>query len=445
MNQQEMLSALSVLPPNGTLYDAGEGNTAYQLSDAAEADVLALTDRLKKDGFALYAANRIGASRFQTYVRDASETVAFVHVMFHAAVRVLRITYGPLAYLPAITEPVFEKKAKPSITQMHLQMSDNTLVCDSLTGRIASNNGAPGMSYLLQLADGRFIVIDGGNSDGVVTPALQNERGDWVVGEPTKTEDAKRLYDTMCSMLPAGESKPTVALWLITHAHGDHMTLATDFLEIYKDCFDLELVAFNFLRFENTDFAPIMQTWVTDFRTRVQTNFPHAKTWILHTGQKLVLPGCTMDVLCTAEDFACSGKRLFDGNEVSAVVRFVIGNTSFLALADAYPTTCIFMRDAYRDALQSDILQLSHHGFNGGVEVRGLYCLVDPKICFWACDEFRFRNDRRNIGSAREESSSHMNYWLRNTLWKRGEELGTREHYTESYQTTVDAETGEKQ
>lgn len=439
MNVQKIRELLSELNANAVIYDVGEGNFAYNLPNADKALVKLLSERLTQIGFQSYFSNRIGPSRFETFV-DAD---LFVHVIYHAAISTLRVVYGPKAYLPSTTPPIYERKVKSTITQTQIQMSDNSIVCDSISGVITANRGAPGMSYLLQIADGRFVMIDGGNCDGYVTPAVLNERGDFVVSEKIKTEDAKHLYDTMCSMMPEGFEKPTVAAWLITHAHGDHMGLPIQFFKTYAGQVNVELLAFNFLNPE-LDFAPWVLNYIKDFQTSAVACDPTVQTWTLHTGQKLLLPDCTIEVLFTAEDFKCTGNPLGDFNNLSAVFRITIGNTVFMVLGDTYPISQAIMRDAYRDNLKCDILQISHHGFDGSGTARGWYESMDPKICFWACDEFRFRKDKRNLGNATEGHLFFSHYWLRNTPWVRGEAVGERQHYTASYTTVIDAESGKK-
>ena len=63
------------------------------------------------------------------------------------------------------------------------------------TGCPTMQNGA---ALLFRLADGRFLIIDGGY-----------------------TEDAEQLYATMRRL--AGESPLRIAAWVLTHAHGDHL------------------------------------------------------------------------------------------------------------------------------------------------------------------------------------------------------------------------------
>ena len=419
----------------GELYESNEGYYIYNVTDTSKNVYNGFTQRLTADGFTTYATNEIGESEFGTYVKDSIYGRQVLYTMYHGALNTLRLTWGPLEYLPNAKPIAASDAVTPTITQMYMQMSDNGY---GLGGIANNTTGAPGMSYLLQISDGRFIVIDGGNSDGSVTTAVQDENGKWVLGETIRTKDEQRLYDTMCDMMPSGSVQPTVAAWFFSHIHGDHMNLALNFMNTYKGKFTLELVGYNFLAFN--DFAH-----VKTFRERLEANFPEAKTWIMHTGQQLFLNGCEIEVFSTPEDYVCTGKELTDANDGCVVFRVTMGATTFMVLGDAYPTTGEFMRDAYGDALESDILQLAHHGFNGAVQTDGFYEKIDPKICLWPCDEFRFRTDGRNLGSNSPGSDFYMNWWLRNVAWEREDgSSGQRTHYTASYMTTIDANTGKK-
>ena len=429
---------IPALPKEGQLYYAGEGNYAYNLTNVSTRTVNDFINQIESDGFKRYTSNTIGSSEFQTYIKDSIHSRMVVYVMYHPTLKTLRLTYGPMEYLPNATPIQAANAIEPTITQMHMEMVDNGFGKDNI---VNNTTGAPGMSYLLQLSDGRFIVIDGGNADGTITPAVQDDKGHWSIGEEIQTKDSERLYKKMRELQIDRNKPPTIAVWFISHAHGDHMLLATDFLYTYKDKISLELVAFNFLDVPSTKLPTIMLTWENNFRSRVQQYFPDAQTWIMHTGQQLFLPGCEIEVFATAEDFLCTGSPVTDGNNICAVYRITLGNTSFMVLGDAYPVTSEFMRDAYGTALESDILQLSHHGFEGSGMTAGFYQYINPKICFWPCDEFRFRMDPRTLGT---HGAFPMNYWLRNSKWTRGTESGVREHYTSSYTTTINADTGKK-
>ena len=97
-----------------------------------------------------------------------------------------------------------------------------------------------------------------------------------------------------------------------------------------------------------------------------------------------------------------------------------------MLLGDCEKELCQFMADVYGEELKSDILQLSHHGYNGAC--LDLYRYIDPDICFWASDEYRFYNDPRCLGTA---SGYDFNAWLRDDSIRR------REHYHASADTTI--------
>ena len=300
------------------------------------------------------------------------------------------------------------------------------------------------MSYVIQLSDGRFIVIDGGNADGEVRTVTYNEAsGKWEVSAVSHTStDAQRLYDTMNAMKPAEHEKPRIAAWFISHAHGDHWDLPRNFLRDYKNKVELEVIAFNFPEQESAKIAEWRLTLMNECKTIAQENFG-ANVWIMHTGQVMELPGATVEVLSTVEDFYCEGginslSKEVDINNTCIVFRVTIGGMSFIVLGDAYPVTCQFMADAYGDALQSDIMQVSHHGYNGAVI--DLYQAIDPKICLWPCDEYNFRTGSSQIGT--QTGYYKFNWWLRNNPWTRDSQTGVRTHYALASSTTIHVKTG---
>ena len=64
-----------------------------------------------------------------------------------------------------------------------------------------TENVSNGLSVLIRLTDGRFIVIDGGFN---------------------RTECADALIKAIKEQSKAYTNKPVIAGWIITHAHGDH-------------------------------------------------------------------------------------------------------------------------------------------------------------------------------------------------------------------------------
>ena len=196
------------------------------------------------------------------------------------------------------------------------------------------------------------------------------------------------------------------------------------------------MVAYNFPDFDtyqNVSGIWGMRSGAVSFQEKIAQDYPNAETWIMHTGQRQYVPGCEIEVCATVEDFYCSGNALTDGNNTSNAIRINLNGTTIMMLGDIYPVGCKFMADAYGSALESDILQLTHHGFNGGVYA--LYVNVNPKICFWACDDYRFANDSRNLG----QGSCDFNSYVRYTKWTRSDgSSGDRIHYTAERDHTIE-------
>jgi len=432
------------IPMNGTLYSVGEGNYAYTVSNATEQMVNTFLADMVRDDFSVYSEHAVGSSRFATYVKDSIYGQMVVYTMYHPEINEFRLTYGPMEYLPNVTPLKADNKADPTITQMFLETAYQSDKMTLSGSTITANDSIAGMSYILQLSDGRFIVIDGGSADCDVRTVKYNaSSGKWeVVSDTRRSTDGKRLYDTMNAMKPASHTKPRVAVWFITHAHADHWNLAWNFLNDYKNKIKLETLAFNFPEPNRGNLTTSRQKRINEFKLLAKNTYG-ADLWVMHTGQVMELPGASIEVLSTVEDYYCEGKadaltKEIDLNNTSATLRVHIGSLSFMVLGDAYATTCRFMSDAYGNALQSDVLQLAHHGFNGAtLEV---YQAIDPKICLWPTDEFHYRTAPQTMGTA---AGYEFNHWLRNNPWKRdGGAQGAREHYTMSYVTTIHAQTG---
>ena len=79
------------------------------------------------------------------------------------------------------------------------------------------------------------------------------------------------------------------------------------------------------------------------------------------------------------------------GNEQSMVIKFDTGKTSLLILGDTGIKSSEKLLKNQREKLDSDIVQMSHHGQNGATEE--LYKAVSPKICLWPTPEWLWNND----------------------------------------------------
>ena len=86
-----------------------------------------------------------------------------------------------------------------------------------------------GMCYVIQLADGRFIVVDGGEA-----------------ATEKRCRANKDILYAYLKQRTAGD-KIRIACWLITHFHSDHTDVATQFIQEYKHELEIDRFLFNYV------------------------------------------------------------------------------------------------------------------------------------------------------------------------------------------------------
>ncbi len=334
--------------------EGGEGANIYTYTNVSIEQLAAYEKTLVCSGYVKHSSNVIGDNRFATYVGYTDE----VHLVYNPALgNRLRVVHTALGDLPNATEPTYTAVVTPSLTQLARAGAEDN-----------GSDSAPGMSYVLQLADGRFLIIDGG---------------------PENQADINSLMQFLTDNKPATDAKPRVS-WLFTHAHGDHMGLALAFLNQKHGDIVLESVYFNFPQLSEMNIpnesASAMAVFTERLTAALNTYYPAAARVRCHTGQKIMLPDCAIEVLFTHEDYYPN--EFSWGNHTSAAFRITVREKSFVVLGDAEVGLCNQMATIYGNALKSDILQPSHHGLNGGTQA--LYELIRPTYCLWPIDATRF-------------------------------------------------------
>ncbi len=380
-------------PAMEQVYRCGKDSVELCLRGVTSAGYAAYGKALADAGYRLHAENAIKACRFATYVgQDKTLQLNFDPDLCEGT---LRIVSEPVGYLPATEAPAYTRVCNTTFTQI---------------GRAAvETQGAPGMSYITQLADGSFVIVDGG---------------------PFHARDEADLFDFLTARTPAGQ-KPVIAAWFITHVHHDHMALAIHFLEDYHDQIELKLAAYNFPRYEtlvdchDVQNNPARYYPLADgFIGNVRKYWPDAPHFVIHAGQKLYLADAEIEILYTHEDQYPTHMPWI--NHTSVAFRITVGEKTVMILGDCEKSLCRQMAKAYGDYLKSDILQLTHHGFNGAcLEINRA---IDPDICLWACSKTKFETDPRTLGT---EKGYDFNAYLRD------ESIKKREHYHSSQTATV--------
>ena len=228
-----------------------------------------------------------------------------------------------------------------------------------------------GMSYVFQLADGSFFLIDGGY---------------FTKGEA----------DGLFAFLKArGGEKPVIRGWLFTHAHQDHIGCFMDFVLRHADETVIEGLHYNFQpvdlskakgdpRRKSNDIAT-----VREFYDILETRCARIPVTKLHTGDVLRFGELETEVLYTADDILPLETSF---NDYSCVTKVTIGGQSVLFLGDVQTEGSKWLLEHQKDKLPSDFVQVAHHGLNGATEE--LYRAIGASVALFPCPDFEFEKNK---------------------------------------------------
>ena len=334
---------MSALP----LYEGGHFSAFYKAGNDVNEVIIADTnldeykDYLKKleaNGFTCYTTHQITENHFATYTND-KYTVTAGYYDYETSARVLIEPLAPAVGLES--ENVYTPVTTSQITMLGMEYKNND-------GGYTSN----GLSVLIRLTDGRFIVVDGGFNRAKHSSELMRHL------KEQSADYAKSMKDI------------TIAAWIITHPHGDHDGMIygrySDFMGITVERFIVNFLSESELtKADNSD--SVGGNWNTSegFEyAKVLTAAKALKATVhqVHVGQVFWLADLKMEVLYTIESF---GPKVCNAlNTTSIVLRMEFGGkTVYLSTGDATGNGMEICTKMYGDYLQSDIIQVCHHGY----------------------------------------------------------------------------------
>lgn len=230
-----------------------------------------------------------------------------------------------------------------------------------------------GMSYIYQLASGSFIIIDG----GYFTPGEED-----------------RLF-SLLSQLSSG--RPHIKGWFFSHAHQDHIGCFINFIEKYHDKADIDELFYNFQptrhRFAPGDWQKKSNDLATikHFYKVIKKYSSFFSIHTLKTDECFAIEELKFEVLYTQENLYPE-KASF--NDYSAVFSVEYGNQKTIFLGDIQSKGSAFLLEHKSGKLKADIVQFSHHGFNGAT--KELYAAIDPSVILFPAPDFEYEKNCRN-------------------------------------------------
>lgn len=333
------LNGLPKYPSNETtIVDCRDSTSMIVAKRTTIADFAEYCSALEKEGFALYSSrDDVNGNFFRIYTKDGIAVNAY----FTPSSKSARIISGPITDIPTKEVDKTPENVKPSLT--------------ILSQGERFNNGL-GMIYLLP--NGKFLIIDGGYVRG------------------------KQLYNILKDLAPNDE-EIIITAWYISHTHGDHQQALTSFLkERHKDV-KIESVLYNYTTTEQYNSITTGSDGANSAKSfsNTLTNYLSKDTKVIkpHTGQIYNYGSANVEILYTVEDVL--PQTLDYLNTSSLVVRVNIGDHSMLALADTTHVSGDIMRNMFGSYLESDMVQLAHHGTYPGYA--SLYNTIKAPVLIW--------------------------------------------------------------
>ena len=320
----------------------------HTFQNTSAAAFITYLNALEEDGWQQYSNNIIeGTNLFATYTKEEKSLYCY----YISAKQRAYVISTPNQNLEVREQDnQYETVCTPQLTQIQLK-------CEQYSG---------GMSYLIRLSDGRFIIVDGGYNEGAYYQAQQ-------------------LYKYMQEQNVL--DKITVAAWILTHPHSDHLGTATDFLRYYTPAdINIQEFIYNFPSKEDStidsDLVNMDDTaCLPTFLLALDMLWPDMKITICHTGQKYHFADAKIEFLHTIEDYYPLSIATLSSNNVngaSAIFTLEIAGQKTMFLGDCAEDESNALVKMWGSYLQSDIMQASHHCQRGGTVE--LYQAIDPTV-----------------------------------------------------------------
>ena len=227
--------------------------------------------------------------------------------------------------------------------------------------QIANRTLTQMMSYIIDTPEGNVIVIDG----GYYCP-----------------EDAQNLYEEL------KKRDLHVDLWLITHAHCDHLGALLWLIENLP-VFDIRIdkLCYNFPDEQwISKRKPSDQRLAIPFLRAVETlNLP---VYTPVTGDIFSCGSVSLEIISHPEEYASYPN--INPTSLITIAHFPKRNVLFLGDFDIHGQT-EFLRKRDVSKLRVDIVQMAHHGQNG-ID-RAFYELIRPKICLYTAPDWLWENN----------------------------------------------------
>lgn len=333
-------------------------------SDATPELFDAYVAKIAASGYTKYADHTMAESKFATFINDKY----MLNVGFYDHYNEIRVIVesadAPKPEAENTYNPATDKVTTSQITMFGLEYYNTS----------EKKTMGNGLSILIRLEDGRFIVVDGGFNRTVI---------------------ADKLISTIKEQSKDYTTKPVIAAWIVTHAHGDHNGMINAQYNKFSGI-KVERFLLNFMaESERTKaISAIPDNWDSPNEGNNYT-----KTWTaaealnstiykIHVGQVFHFADLQMEVMYTIESF---GPKICNAlNTTSTVIKMTFTNdgkkTTYLCTGDATGNGMQISAKMFGDYMHCDIVQVCHHGYSTWGNDSGMieaYKKVNATLLIW--------------------------------------------------------------
>ncbi len=345
-------------------FDGGDGSTLVLYKDVSLETHEKFLSGIEALGYEHYVTNNIGDSCFYTYHNDES----IMHVMYLPRVAETRVVidtkeFTSLAGLES--ENIYETgKSEMSFTQLGLEHP-------------RAGNCQNGMGYILKLSDGSFVIVDGGHTRDM---SYADSAGDY-------------LLDSL-KMLADDPNDIRVHTWFLSHIHNDHIGAFYDIARDTPNSIKVERLVYNAPN--DTQLSGVGGGNLDD-KVENAVKMLGIKTVVKgHPGQVFYANEATFTIYGSLD--IVEPIKIDNINESSMVMKMEFMGKTMIFLGDCHPNASLALTNAYGDDLQSNFIQLSHHGYADGATLL-LNETIKAEASFWPVGNDHYKNMVSKIGA----------------------------------------------
>ena len=430
------------LPTGATLYD-GNFDTktcTYALDNTTKAVFDNYRNELAKAGFTLknervtdYQYSSFDTSNYNknkgtmhNYFYLYTNADYMVYTYFCEGDGGLRVVVSELSEYEKYAKVLEENKTYNTVTTPLFAMIDiGGVDVTGSDGKVTAGANF-GMCLIYRLSDGRFVIVDGGN---------------WVSSDK-EGKAVERLYDWLAAHADYDgdgnykNNKITIAAWLITHHHSDHISVSWKFNQMYqnKNNVVVENYLYNFPDYEYAISVPgsnISPDYYLEWFPKMESMMknPANNSLVIHSGFKYQFADLSIDILSTHEDMFPNSIKSF--NNSSTVYKITLAGKTFLVAGDLEEPGQIQAIKMTGTLLESDFLQVTHHGGNGQIEFYKYIVGLDASGNFnkdvhvlWPLPQGEVASQFTGDGT-----SKIANRWLKEMFFKENNQANDNLHY----------------